>query len=99
MTTLYRLETARGSFHILANGNIVRLDIPGFTASGQWKFLGLRHVRRALFVPFPQCFEKPLPYPLNWKNGNAQWRVVDIDHGTRREWGSPVGRLSFYAED
>lgn len=96
--TLYRLDNAGSAYHVLKNGDIVRLDQPGFTASGQWKFLGLRHVRRALFIPFPQCFEKPLPFPLNWKNGKAQWHVVDLDHGTRREWVSPAGRLSFYRE-
>lgn len=99
MTTLYRLGTARGAFHILKNGDIVRLDMPGLKPSGQWKFLGLRHARRALFVPFPQCFEQPLPYPLNWKNGRAQWRVVDLDHGTRRLWAAPVGALRFVKED
>lgn len=99
MTTLYRLDAARGSYHVLANGNIVRLDMPGFKPSGQWKFLGLRHARRNLFIPFPQCFTAPLPHPLNWKNGRAQWRVVDLDHGTRREWGGPVGALSFTKED
>jgi hypothetical protein len=99
MTTFYRLDTACGSYHVLQNGDIVRLDIPGFKPSGQWKFLGLCHARRNLFVPFPGCFARPLPFPLNWKNGRAQWRVVDLDHGTRREWASPQGPLRVYTED
>lgn len=98
MTTFWRLSAARGDFHILANGDIVRLDIPGFQPSGQWKFLGLSHARRNLFVPFPKCFVEPLPLPLNWKNDKAQWHVIDLDHGTRRGWGSPVGRLAFTSE-
>lgn len=96
--TTYRLNAPRGAYRILENGNIIRLDIPGFTPSGQWKFLGLSHARRNLFVPFPQCFNAPLPLPLNWKNGNAQWTVRDLDHGTAREWGAPSGPLSFTIE-
>jgi hypothetical protein len=56
MTTekiVLRLATPHGDYYdITESGNIVRLDIPGFSPSGQWKFLGLSHVRRSEFIPF-----------------------------------------------
>jgi hypothetical protein len=34
------------------SGNIIRIDINGFKSSGNWKFLGLSHVKRNEFIPF-----------------------------------------------
>jgi hypothetical protein len=98
----YKIVTPYGSYYrIHANGNIQRLDME-FTPSGDWKFLGLRHnTKPSLFVPFPACFEKPLPTPLSFKNGHPQWTVEDLDHGTRRTWGNTAyhGLREFWKED
>lgn len=57
--------------------------------SGQWKLLGLEHVKRNEFIPFdaltPSLVES---LELAYKNGNPQYTVRDLDHGTRRTWGN-----------
>ena len=86
----HMLYTPHGANYIIhENGDIQRTDIQGFKPSGNWKLRGLTHVKRACFVPFPQCFDnRALPFPLKWKNGNPAWTVVDMDHGTRRVLGN-----------
>lgn len=76
-------------YKIDENGNIIRMDIEGFKASEQWKFLGLSHVKRNDFIPFERITPEFLEtFKLCWKNGNPQWTVRDLDHGTTREWGN-----------
>ena len=81
-------------YKVNEKGEIIRQDIKGFTPSGQWKFLGLRHVKKTtLFIPFSELtpnfsLEIIAGRPLRYKNGNPQWIVEDLDHGTRRTWGN-----------
>jgi hypothetical protein len=71
------------------NGNIIRMDIEGFEASANWKFLGLSHVKRNDFIPFELITPEFLKtFEPCWKNGNPQWTVRDLDYGTVREWGN-----------
>lgn len=73
------------------NGNIIRNDIQGFTPSGQWKMLGLSHVKRNEFIPLKEINQALLDtLQLRYKNGNPQYTVRDYDHGTIREWGNTV---------
>lgn len=60
--------------------------------SDGWKFLGIQHVKRRDFIPFwalkkwsAEDFET---FQWCYKNGNPQWTVRDLDHGTTREWGN-----------
>ena len=62
---------------------------PGnLTPSGNWKLLGLVHVKRTSFYSLDDLLNGVFPSPLLYKNGNPQWTVVDLDHGTRRQWGN-----------
>jgi len=94
----FRIATRRGDYYdIHDNGNIQRLDIPGFKPSGQWKFLGLHHVKRNEFIPFESMTpERVKGLTLLYKNGKPQYTVMDLDHGTRRIWGNTGVRAIWF---
>ena len=70
-------------------GSIIRTDIKNFEPSGKWKLLGLSHVKRNYFIPFKEITRELLNgFNPCWKNGNPQFTVRDLDHGTTREWGN-----------
>lgn len=72
-------------------GNIIRLDQPGFKPSGDWKLLGIQHVLRSQFIPLNQLTDRTLLcLPLRYKNGNPQYTVRDLDHGSTRVWGHGI---------
>ena len=91
------LRTPYGEqYHIYENGDIQRLDLypsnKPFTPSGQWKLLGVQHVKRNKFIPLARLITQ-LPDDLNgssirYNNGKPQWTVRDLDHGTIRVWGN-----------
>jgi len=72
------------------NGNIgrERFDNKPILFSGQWKFMGIKHVKRNEFIPFSALKDALLDLELLYKNGNPQYTVVDNDHGTLRTWGN-----------
>lgn len=94
--TLYIRTKYGDQHHVLDTGDIVRLDQPGFKPSGQWKMLGIKHVRRNEVMTLSQVRRAygpsevmPEAKPaLLFKNGNPQWTMVDLDHGTKRVWGN-----------
>ena len=57
--------------------------------SGEWKLVGVRHVRKNIFIPLSKLTQEKID-SIQWlyKNGNPQYTVVDLDHGTHREWGN-----------
>ncbi len=69
-------------------GRIINAN-DGCNGSDDWLFLGISHVKRNDFIPFKHLkkFLESKPNLL-WKNGNPQWTVRDLDHGTTREWGN-----------
>ncbi len=77
--------------------NIIRTDIPGFKASGHWKFKGL--VKRLNNGPYgysedwavAKIADKTMP-PLIYKNGTPKFLIADLDHGTYRHQGDGVVR-------
>lgn len=87
----------------LQTGNIIqsaRLENGGHFYN-QWKFRGFRHVKRTsefISLASIQNDSKVLDC-MTWRyqNGRGQWRVCDLDHGTRREWGECV--LGVYFSD
>lgn len=85
----------------LSTGNIIqssRLE-NGAKFSNQWKFRGFRHVTRTTqFISLKQIQDDPKILDcMTWQflNGKGQWRVCDIDYGTRREWGARVQGVYF----
>lgn len=63
----------------------------GLNPSGNWKIKGIEHVRRSEFIPFSEMTkEKIESLDLLYKNGNPQWTVRDLDHGTVRTWGNTI---------
>jgi len=89
MNGLY-LKTKYGSeYQIAANGDITRLDICDFKPSGDWKMIGIEHVKRRDFIALRYLIDGRFPLDnLLYKNGNPQWTVRDKDHGTIRTWGN-----------
>jgi hypothetical protein len=57
-----------------------------------WKFLGIEHVKRNEFIPFERIknwtTEQFKSFEWCYKNGNPQWTVRDLDHGSTRTWGN-----------
>ena len=89
------LNTQAGNRYIVdgETGNISRTDIAGFQPSGQWRFLGLDHVKRREFVQrcnVPGTLER---LSLRYKNGKPQYTVRDFYHGTIRNWVDGVIRI------
>ena len=86
---MLHLLTPYGDHYKIDNGNIIRTDIEGFKLSGNWKLLGLSHVKRNEFIPTNKITPEFLKdFNPKWKNGNPQWTVIDLDHGTTRKWGN-----------
>ena len=86
------LRTPYGDqYHIHSNGDIQRLDrYPAnepYQTSGQWKMLGIQHVKRNEFISLATLF-KARPSEIRYKNGKPQWTVRDLDHRTQRIWGN-----------
>jgi hypothetical protein len=98
---IIKLSTPYGDHYNidLANGNIWQ-DRDEIEPSGQWKFAGFAHVKRNTFISLEKIQRDPalLSHIKTWKNGNPQWTVADIDHGTSRIWGNTKhhGVLSVY---
>lgn len=87
------IETPYGDrYRIADNGDITRLDMPGFTASGQWKFVGLVPVNsNRIAVRLADIDAAWLAgNPLLYKNRHPRYTVMDLDHGTNRVWGNTV---------
>lgn len=50
---------------------------------------GIKPVRGSLFIFLVKITQEWLnTHPLLYKNGNPRYTVLDLDYGTRREWGS-----------
>ena len=63
--------------------------------SGEWRMMGLQHVKRSEYIPLTKLAERLPTLTLLYKNGKPQYTVVDLDHGTRRSWGDGVSSLYF----
>lgn len=87
---MLHILTPYGShYKVDKNGNIIRTDIKDFEPSGDWKFVGISHVKQNWIIPFEELTKERLNnLNILWKNGNPQWTVRDLDHGTTREWGN-----------
>lgn len=84
-----KFYTPRGDgYTVDADGNITRHDRPGIEPSGQWRFLGLQHVKRREFIPFADLPARLAGLDLRYKNGKPQYTVRDFDHGSVRTWGN-----------
>jgi len=63
-----------------------------YTFSDGWKFLGIEHVKRNQFIPIETLktwtAEQFESFDWCYKNGNPQWTVRDLDHGSTRTWGN-----------
>lgn len=76
----------------LETGNITHFrwsESPVF--SGGWKFKGIQHVKKSEFISLETIKNNPKildEINLTYKNGNPQYTVRDVDHGTVREWGN-----------
>jgi len=83
---MLKIITPNGEkFNINPKGQIIRLDMK-FDPSDSWKFLGIEHVKRNQFIPFDKLTPENIETFKTWKNGNPQWTVRDLDHGTTRVW-------------
>ena len=90
---MLHITTPRGDhYKIDSNFNIIRTDIKGFKASGQWKLLGLALVTgNGIAVPAEKIKSwLKLKKPILYKNGHPRYTVVDLDHGTVRMWGNTI---------
>ena len=82
------ITTPYGNRYIVhVNGDIQLTDMV-HTPSGQWKLLGIQHVKRNEFIPLADIPARLNDIDLRYKNGNPQYTGVDLDHGSRRTWGN-----------
>ncbi len=95
---LYIRTPYGNQYHVHENGAIQRLDMyppdkPFSTENTGWTMQGLQHVKNREYIPLAELFKGKIPdeihgSSLHYKNGNPQWTVRDLDHGTIREWGN-----------
>ena len=74
------------------DGVIVREDIPGFEPSGKWICTGAVRLNNLHQIVERFSLADVLAGNVkSWKHKNGAQRVhlTDLDHGTRRMWGSP----------
>jgi hypothetical protein len=69
-------------------GDITRLDMAGFTPSGEWK-VGLIFEPKGGHWGLPigegvEGLRRLIGQPMRYKNGSPRYYLGDIDHGTRR---------------
>jgi hypothetical protein len=89
MTKLIITTKYGNVYKIDGERNIIRTDIKGFKASGQWKLIGIEHVKQSRFIRADSIANWLESKPdMLFKNGNPQWTVRDLDHGTTRVWGN-----------
>lgn len=97
MARLSILTQSGKIFTVTELGYIIREDMPDFKPSGQWIFVGIRHLRQAGTVFSKNALINHLQNgrPIDWlfKNGKGKWEVMDIDHGNTRSWGDRVQRI------
>ena len=69
-----------------------------FGPSGKWRVTGA--VQRNNFghavrrYTLAQILENPASIPWRAKNGKQRTFIIDLDHGTSREWRSPTHSVS-----
>lgn len=86
---MFLIATPSGDRYVIHdNGDIERTDIAGSRPSGQWKMLGLQHVKRREFIPMDKLADALPSLALAYKNGKPQYTVRDRDRGTMRKWGN-----------
>ncbi len=89
MATKMIISTPHGDQYLIhEDGQIERSDGRNLPLSGQWKLLGIEHVKRREFIPFADLLAGKRPDAILYKNGNPQWTVRDNDHGAVRTWGN-----------
>ena len=97
---MFKIVTPYGQYNssqdyiVRKNGDICKRENikTAYTFSGKWKLLGIEHVKRNHFISFEaiKSWTKEQFETFEWcyKNGNPQWTVRDLDHGTTRTWGN-----------
>jgi len=89
MKKLYICTNYGNAYHILENGNIIRLDQKDFKPSGQWQLRGICHIKKNWFISLADLFNGAFTgLELLYKNGKPQFTVADYDHGSNRIWGN-----------
>jgi hypothetical protein len=92
--TLYGQHLRSNDYLINNKGCICKREHIGtpYDFSGSWKLLGIEHVKRNHFISFEVLktwtVEQFETFEWRYKNGNPQWTVRDLDHGTTRTWGN-----------
>ncbi len=87
----------RETYRVSPFGHISR-ECMGWRYSGSWTLRGIvmrdnfGNVRDRIMFPELRTFIAGRPI-LTHKNGKPFWFVMDMDHGTPREWGNGITRL------
>lgn len=88
---LFEIITSREVFAVNNLGQITKKENIGtyYGFSDTWKFKGMEHVKKSWFIPFEKINKELVKeLPIKYKNGNPQFTVRDLDHGTTRVWGN-----------
>lgn len=89
---LFTIYTPYGDKYLVNElGQICKPENVGtyYGFSDTWKIQGIEHVKMSWFIPFKELTkEKIEKLPIKYKNGNPQFTVRDLDHGTTRTWGN-----------
>jgi hypothetical protein len=100
---MFTLHTPRENYLINAQGEITRAACD-WQYSGKWIVLAMvrhnnfgRTVEFIRFADWSDAIKRldAMPEGSGWyhNNGKSKWRLLDLDHGTKRLWGEPIARL------
>lgn len=87
MSKILHIRTPAGRVYDVSTKG--ELAVTGVPYSGDWLFLGLKHVRYNRVIHVDEITEDFIDnVQLRYKNGNPKYTVLDRDHGTVRMWGN-----------
>lgn len=98
-----RIDSSDGYFLVNDKGQISRFSYNKSELQffENWIFRGIRarnaktqFISREALIEKLKANDKSNPIPMwKYKNGKHVWNVCDIDHGSYREWTTPIHRI------
>jgi len=91
---MYQIKTESNKYYNIDNdNNIIRLDMKDFQPSNKWKLIGFVKI-----LPFNNLstiinIDRLLDCDIKFKNGKGKYLLIDLDHGTTRQWGDRITRI------
>ena len=89
-TMKYKIMTESRKYYVIDEQNrICRTDVK-FPPTSAWRCIGVREVRAFGNKGPLMSLNEAIKHDTRFKNGRGKFVMVDLDHGTYREWGDRI---------